>query len=372
MGIARAGFRHELLVEWNKDAANTLRANERILGLDSVDVIQEVDVASFDYGTVSEGIDLLAGGPPCQPFSVGGKHLGDRDRRDMFAQTVKAVRELKPKAVLLENVRGLARPRFSDYLEYILDSLSLPEVVAFPGENWKEHRERIRWEKAFSRDTLRYRVDSHVVNAADFGIPQKRDRLFIVAWREDCQVSWVAPRATHSRSRLYWDQWVSEEYWDRHNVELRLRPAPGEDSERKAKRLRVVDIEKLDPWKTVRDSIGDLPQLYEGAAVPIDCDHYLNPGAKSYRGHTGSPLDFPAKTLKAGDHGVPGGENTLRIKEGTVRYFSIREAARLQTFPDTFQITGSWTEGMRQMGNAVPAALSEAFAAAIAEAIREG
>lgn len=74
-------------------------------------------------------------------------------------------------------------------------------------------------------------------------------------------------------------------------------------------------------------------------------------------------MDEPAKTLKAGDHGVPGGENTLRLGEGQVRYFSVRECARLQTFPDEWVFSGSWTETMRQLGNAVPVSLAERVAA---------
>ena len=81
-------------------------------------------------------------------------------------------------------------------------------------------------------------------------------------------------------------------------------------------------------------------------------------GAKSYPGHTGSDLDYPSKALKAGVHGVPGGENMMRHANGKVRYFTVRESARLQTFPDDFEVTGSWSEAMRQLGNAVPVDLA--------------
>jgi DNA (cytosine-5)-methyltransferase 1 len=94
-------------------------------------------------------------------------------------------------------------------------------------------------------------------------------------------------------------------------------------------------------------------------------NHVLIPGARSYQGHTGSPLDEPSKTLKAGDHGVPGGENTIVMENGTVRYLTIREAARIQTFPDEYFFPGAWTESMRQLGNAVPVKLSEIVARSI-------
>jgi DNA (cytosine-5)-methyltransferase 1 len=91
-------------------------------------------------------------------------------------------------------------------------------------------------------------------------------------------------------------------------------------------------------------------------------NHRFQPGARSYPGHTGSPLDEPAKTLKAGVHGVPGGENMLVRPDGSIRYFTVRESARLQTFPDNFKFHGSWTETMRQLGNAVPVKLAEVIA----------
>lgn len=96
-------------------------------------------------------------------------------------------------------------------------------------------------------------------------------------------------------------------------------------------------------------------------------DHGFQSGARTYSGHTGSALDQPAKTLKAGDHGVPGGENMMIMDTGEVRYFTVRESARLQTFPDGFRFRGSWTETMRQLGNAVPVALAQRVAASVAE-----
>ncbi len=96
-------------------------------------------------------------------------------------------------------------------------------------------------------------------------------------------------------------------------------------------------------------------------------NHEHNSGARSYVGHTGSPLDEPAKTLKAGDHGVPGGENTLLRSDRLLRYFTVRESARLQTFPDDYVLHGAWTEAMRQLGNAVPVLLSEIMANGIRE-----
>ena len=96
-------------------------------------------------------------------------------------------------------------------------------------------------------------------------------------------------------------------------------------------------------------------------------NHEHNAGARSYVDHTGSLFDEPAKALKAGDHGVPGGENTLLKPDGSLRYFTVREAARLQTFDDDYVFDGAWTETMRQLGNAVPVLLSQT----VAEGIRD-
>ena len=119
----------------------------------------------------------------------------------------------------------------------------------------------------------------------------------------------------------------------------------------------------------MRDAINDLPKLAAGQSSRSVPNHFFNPGARSYAGHDGSPWDFPAKTLKAGDHGVPGGENTLRYNDGSVRYFSIRECARLQTFPDDWIVEGSWTEGMRQLGNAVPVKLAQLVAKSLYDSL---
>jgi DNA (cytosine-5)-methyltransferase 1 len=114
-----------------------------------------------------------------------------------------------------------------------------------------------------------------------------------------------------------------------------------------------------------------LPDPQDKKLAALHNNHIFQPGARVYVGHTGSPLDLPAKTLKAGDHGVPGGENMLVKPSGEVRYFTVRESARLQTFPDTYVFHGSWTETMRQLGNAVPMALARIMASSIAEKLIE-
>lgn len=131
--------------------------------------------------------------------------------------------------------------------------------------------------------------------------------------------------------------------------------------------LRHVTAAELGkPWRTVRDAIGDLPEpTLSGSGEHLN--HVLQPGARSYPGHTGSHIDMPAKTLKAGGHGVPGGESMLLRVDGSIRYFSIRESARLQTFPDRYELHGAWGEAMRQLGNAVPVVLAQQVTGSVAE-----
>lgn len=122
-------------------------------------------------------------------------------------------------------------------------------------------------------------------------------------------------------------------------------------------RQRSLIEKPLKPWKTVREALADMPNP-EKRIKHHFINHSHQPGAKPYPGHTGSPLDLPAKTLKAGGHGVPGGENMMVNDDGSCRYFTIRESARLQTFPDMYRFHGAWGEVMRQLGNAVPVELA--------------
>jgi DNA (cytosine-5)-methyltransferase 1 len=116
--------------------------------------------------------------------------------------------------------------------------------------------------------------------------------------------------------------------------------------------------------------LAGLPDPQSPAASRF-ANHRFQPGARKYPGHTGSDADFAAKTLKAGDHGVPGGENMLAFPNGEVRYFTVRESARLQTFPDWYVFPTSWTESMRQIGNAVPVTLAKTIGSSVASTLAE-
>ncbi|WLQ13312.1 DNA cytosine methyltransferase [Hahella aquimaris] len=376
IGMSQAGFKHSAIVEWNADACETVRLNMA----KGVDVVAnwpqpyQGDAREFDYGCLGDDVVVVSGGPPCQPFSLGGKHQGFLDDRDMFPEAVRAVRELKPKAFIFENVKGLLRQNFAEYFEYVILQLTYPELVRKRNEKWVDHLSRLERRHTSGRRArgVTYNVVFRLLNAANYGVPQKRERVFIVGFRSDLGIEWNFPDETHSEEALLVSKWITGDYWERHGIAIADRPEmPARLAARIDKlRRRGLFEENHQPWVTVRDAICDLPDPEEFPVNNIP-NHSHNPGARSYPGHTGSPWDEPAKTLKAGDHGVPGGENMLARYDGTVRYFTVREAARLQTFPDHYLFNGSWTETMRQLGNAVPVKLAETVAASVAAALRE-
>jgi DNA (cytosine-5)-methyltransferase 1 len=364
LGTAQAGFHHEAVAEWDQDACDTIRENQR-RGLELVRrwPLFQGDVRQLDYSSIPEGLDLVAGGPPCQPFSLGGKHRSIADERNMFPEIARALRELKPRAVLVENVKGLLRSSFAKHFEYILLQLAYPELVGRPDEDWITHLSRLeKYQTSGRRDGLFYRLVFRLLDAADYGVPQRRHRVIIVGFRNDLKMDWSFPIPTHSHDALLRGQWVTGEYWERHKVAGKQRPKMPAILAARVDHIRGALFQTPEePWRTVRDAIAGLPdpEAIQATDVP---NHRLQPGARPYAGHTGSPLDLPAKALKAGDHGVPGGENMVANPDGRVRYFTVRESARLQTFPDDYVFRGSWTESMRQLGNAVPVTLARIVA----------
>lgn len=146
LGLEQAGFCHEIAVEIEPEACQTLRTNRPSWNVYEGDV-REIDGARF------RGIDLLAGGVPCPPFSIAGKQLGKDDERDLFPEALRLVDEARPKAVMLENVRGLSTAKFALYRHSIQERLS----------------------------QLGYESDWQVLNACEFGVPQLRPRFILVA-----------------------------------------------------------------------------------------------------------------------------------------------------------------------------------------------
>ncbi|MGC5015892.1 DNA cytosine methyltransferase [Streptosporangium sp. DT93] len=159
LGLHRAGFTHRLAFELDPNACNTLRANSKRLKTTSDDWVVEGDVAdsSIWQPMTFAGVDLLAGGVPCPPFTVAGKQLGASDERDLFAWAIEQVEVVRPRALMLENVRGLSMPRFAGYRQHVLDRLR----------------------------SLGYAADWRLLHASKYGVPQLRPRFVLVAMKPE-------------------------------------------------------------------------------------------------------------------------------------------------------------------------------------------
>lgn len=351
LGLQRAGFRFSHLFELDSHTCTTLENNHITKGGVLHGEIHREDVTKLDWSNYSKPVRLLASGAPCQPFSLAGRHLADKDDRNMFPEVLRAMRALQPRAVLLENVQGLARQPFRPYLEYILRQLKWPSVGPKKNEVWQDHNRRICQHQTRAKDEPEYHVNWDLLEAADYGVPQNRRRVFIVATRADIFEKFEFPVATHKKESLMRIQNTGE-YWKIRGI--------------KSPQKNGVDVSHLEnfinfkAWETVRDAITDLPKAAK-KDVDSDNNHWLIPGARIYRGHSGSGLDWPSKTIKAGVHGVPGGENIVLMDDGNHRYFTLRETARLQGFPDKFVFYGARLHVTRQIGNAVPVGLAEAL-----------
>jgi DNA (cytosine-5)-methyltransferase 1 len=405
MAVHRAGFRPLLLNEFVRHACDTLEANgavprgeeEKVPEPDEPWPLVRGDVRDLKMGYLQGAVDLLAGGPPCQPFSLGGVAKGDEDKRNMFPEMFRAIREIQPKAVICENVRGLLRPSFKPYFDYILHELELPFVERDPEATWLQHDAILKGKKrkAGADPRERYRVYKFEVNAADYGVPQVRNRVIIVAFRGDLDIDETilkdAVKKTHSEAALL-KSLTSGEYWARHPKvpkHVRDRVTSGVQQE-----FQLDDRgPRLRPWRTLRDALAGIDEnskplppirwnrLNRVQYDDMPTDHVGWPDARIYPGHTPNVLDRPAKTVKAGVHGVPGGESVMltdSLFTGSTspseqryrhRYMTVRETARVMTFPDDWKLSGPRGEKMRQLGNAVPVLLGEVFAKAVAKVL---
>ena len=360
LGLHQAGFNPAALFEWDNNSCENIKANiaKGYSCIANWNVIK-TDVRLVQYSDFGPDIQFVTGGPPCQPFSLGGKHKAHADTRDMFPEAVRAVRELRPQGFIFENVKGLLRKSFSSYFNYILLQLSHPEVIAREDMDWTEHLELLEEYHTSNGDKgLEYNIVFKLINAADYGVPQQRHRVVIVGFNSCLGAKWSFPEPSHSKEALAYAKIGDGSYWEEHRIAKKDRPT---FSSQKKSKVQMVEKALLgERWQTVRDAIAGLPdpRNYSKSEAGYS-NHKFKDGAKPYAGHSGSALDEPSKAIKAGVHGVPGGENMLVLDDGTLRYYTVRESARIQTFPDNYIFHGSWTENMRQIGNAVPVKLAK-------------
>lgn len=280
-GLRQAGWKHSLLVDKCKKACSTLERN----GFENV-VCASVD--TVDYSPF-KGVDMLCGGPPCQPFSIGGKDGGEEDDRNGWEEAIRAVRETRCKCFLFENVQGMLRKKFAPYREDLI--------------------------KRF--EEMGYSTQVFSVNAAHYGCPQNRRRALLIGFLDPCAAGCFSPPPKREGAPL-----------------------------------------------TVREAIQSLGK----PSASREDGHVLHGNAKSYKGHTGSTLDSPSKTIVAGRNGPGGGANTIECGEG-VRYYTIREAARIQTFPDDYVFPSTWSHAYHLIGNAVPPLLAKEWGKKVMKAL---
>ena len=248
-----------------------------------------------DLGDVNKfpGTDVIIAGPPCQPWSRAGKRLGAQDERDGFLTTLEAVKQIRPLAVVVENVADLALSRNRHHLDQFKDRLS--------------------W--------MGYAVSEHLLNSAHYGVPQNRRRVFVVAAFAENPIK-----------------------------------APPEKSD-------VVTVRQAIPGTHWREAA-------EAHFVSQKMSSYISryEQASGCRTPRDLHLDKPARTLTARNlSGDTGDMMRLRLPDGRRRTLTVKEAARLQSFPDWFKFEGSRRSKLEQIGNAVPPLLALAVARSVTE-----
>lgn len=292
LGLEMAGFSHEALVEIDRDACLTLTTNRP-----GWRAIQE-DLRSFD-GRPYRGVDLLAGGVPCPPFSAAGKQLGEQDERNLFPEAIRLVDEIRPKAVMLENVRGLLDAAFADYREHIARQLL----------------------------KLGYESEWRLLNASDFGVPQLRPRVVVVALKKElaARFSWPEPSPL---------------------------PPPTVGDVLKSM-MGMGGWEGADAWSRQANDIA--PTLVGGSKKHGGPD--LGPTRARQAWQT---LGVDGKGLA--DH--PPAPGFLGMPRLTVAM-----AARIQGFPEDWRFAGGKTSAYRQVGNAFPPPVARAVGERITGAL---
>jgi DNA (cytosine-5)-methyltransferase 1 len=293
LGLHNAGFTHRAVVEIDKHACATLRANHPEWG------VAEDDLHDWEPSPELVGVDLLAGGVPCPPFSKAGRQLGADDERDLFPRALELAEMLQPKAVMLENVRGLLDPVFSDYREGV--------------------NKRLR--------DLEYEPYWRLLNASDYGVPQLRPRVIMVAIQKG----------------------LREFVW----------PEPSKE-----------------PAQTVGEALKDLMAAngWEGADDWARRANTIAPtlvgGSKKHGGPDLGPTRARQAWLALGVDGKTLAEEAPELGYTGLPRLTVRMAARIQGFPDDWEFVGRKTNAYRQVGNAFPPPVAQAVGEQIKKAIR--
>lgn len=293
LGNEDAGLRHKLLVEIDKNASSTLKNNKP-----SWNVINE-DVRDVSYDGIEA--DIVSGGFNCQSFSSSGKRLGFEDTRGtMFFELARCANEIKPKIILGENVRGLLNHDNGKTLSIMIEVL-------------KE---------------IGYRVHYKLLRSQYLDVPQKRERLIIIGVRDDLDIPFIFPK--------------EKDYTI--NIKEALKDVPVSSGQKYSKRKKEI-MDMVPPGGYWRN-------------LPLEIQkEYMGNSFHSSGGRTGIARRLswnePSLTLTCS----PAQKQTERCHPEETRPLTIREYARIQTFPDTWEFCGSISSQYKQIGNAVPVKL---------------
>jgi DNA (cytosine-5)-methyltransferase 1 len=312
LGLTRAGFNTQLALDIDPAAGATYLKN-----FPDVRFLKE-DIRTIKWNAFRGAIDLVAGGPPCQPFSVAGDQMAAADSRDMLPEFVRAVKEIRPRAFLLENVAGLVSKRHRAYFELKLDELR----------------------------GLGYEVDYQVLNAADFGVAQERRRVIAIGISDRTP---SLPSSTHGPTMRKKHVAASEVLTDN----------PPDELNRAIVTYAKQPVLRPSPFAGM---------LVNGGGRPIDLRRPSQTIPASAGGNRTHIVDRKQVLLEYHDHLLSGGKPRAGIVK-TVRRLTVRESARLQSFPDDFDFAGERSAQYRQVGNAVPPLLGEAIGRAIFESL---
>jgi DNA (cytosine-5)-methyltransferase 1 len=285
LGLEQAGFHHNALVEIESDFAATLRLNRP-----SWDV-RCADMNGFD-GRPFAGTELFTGGLPCPPFSIAGKQLGERDERNLFPAALRLIDEIRPRAVMIENVRGFLSAVFEDYRNGLKSQL----------------------------DKMGYRTDWRLLNASDFGVPQLRPRVVIVALRKEIAGSFDWPEVLP------------------HNP-----PTVGET---------LRDLMGANGWRGVERWVREANDI-----APT-----IVGGSKKHGGPDLGPTRARRAWATLGVEGKSLFNAAPPANFVGIPRLTVRMVARLQGFPDSWQFHGGKTVSYRQVGNAFPPPVAKAVA----------
>lgn len=315
LGLEKAGFNERALVEIDKYAAETLRKNRPEWNVMERDIIEIASNGIKNYIPNEVEIDFVSGGYPCQAFSYAGRKLGLEDvRGTMFYYFAQIIGELNPKVFLAENVKGLTTHDNGQTLQTMIDIY----------------------------EDLGYTVTTNIVKAVDYNVAQKRERVIIVGVRNDIDFAYKAPKPYDYKPVL-------------RDV---LKDVPNSIGEKYPEKKRKV-LEKVPAGGYWRDLPKEIAKEYMGKS-------YYSGGGRTGMARRIS-WDEPSLTLTCS----PAQKQTERCHPDETRPFTVREYARIQSFPDEWEFTGSMGQQYKQIGNAVPVEMAKAIGLSIVDILNK-